>query len=124
MRRLATIILVLVCVQLFGQVVIPNEAQIDPKAELKVYSTDKGVLIPRLSGLDMLAIKDPAMGLWIFNTSNNEFYFFNGTIWQRMQQMPLDPISATLYKGEMFYSDVDKKVKFWNGTAWVTIGTN
>lgn len=40
----------------------------DPSAQLDVESTDKGVLIPRLTELQKNAIPDPANGLLIYQT--------------------------------------------------------
>jgi len=108
---------------LFSQVVFPFESEIDNKAELKVYSTDKGVLIPRISDLNMIAIKKPALGLWVFNKSTDGFCFFDGTNWQAMEKTPNDSIEVPAYNGELFYSTADKKIKYWNGSAWVAVGT-
>ncbi len=48
----------------------------DSSAMLDVKATDKGMLIPRLSGNDILAINKPANGLTVFNTDNDKFYVF------------------------------------------------
>lgn len=116
-------LLMLFTAQGFCQLVIPYESQIDPKAELKVYSADKGVLLPRIQGLNMLTIKEPATGLWLFNTSEKCFYFYSGTNWQQMSETPEGTPPAPFYKGEMMYSSTDKKIKYWDGAAWISIGT-
>lgn len=56
----------------------------DQSAELEVYSTDKGVLIPRLTNVqmnDMKAFGNDDQGLLIYNTDQSAFYYFNGTAW-------------------------------------------
>src|SRR5690606_8327358 len=54
----------------------------DPSAQLEVSSTDKGILIPRMSEAQRDAIATPATGLLIFQTDGSEgFYYFDGTNW-------------------------------------------
>lgn len=48
---------------------------------LDVKSTNKGVLIPRMTTAQRNAIASPATGLLIFNTSTNTFQFRQGTVW-------------------------------------------
>ena len=50
-------------------------------AQLDITSTDKGLLIPRLTTAQQAAVSSPATGLLVFNTTNNVFEYFNGTIW-------------------------------------------
>ena len=51
-------------------------------AILDVKSTDKGVLIPRMTITQRDNIANPATGLMVFITNDNNFHFFNGTAWQ------------------------------------------
>lgn len=72
-----------------------NNPTPDPSAVLDVTSTDKGLLVPRVSLVSTLVplpITAPATGLLIFNTAtagtapNNVtpgFYFWDGTKWNR-----------------------------------------
>jgi len=50
-------------------------------AMLDVKSVNKGMLVPRLTTVQMNNISDAATGLMIFNTDNNKFYFYNGSDW-------------------------------------------
>jgi trimeric autotransporter adhesin len=51
-------------------------------AMLDVSSTDKGILIPRVTKSQRDAIDTPATGLLIYQTDNTPgFYFYNGTGW-------------------------------------------
>jgi uncharacterized protein (TIGR02145 family) len=64
----------------------PN-ATPDPSALLDVQSTDKGVLVPRMTQAQRNMISNPATGLLIFQTDNEPgFYFNSGTpaspVWQ------------------------------------------
>ena len=47
------------------------------KAMLDVESTDKGVLIPRMSTTARNAIVSPPNGLMIYNNSTNKFNYFD-----------------------------------------------
>lgn len=52
-------------------------------AMLDIKSSNKGLLIPRLSQTERNAIAAPATGLMIFQTDNTAgFYYFNGAAWQ------------------------------------------
>ncbi|MEK7255581.1 MAG: hypothetical protein AAB316_12605, partial [Bacteroidota bacterium] len=54
----------------------------DASAQLDVSATDKGVLVPRMTTAQRLAIASPATGLLVFDTTTGGFLFFNGTAWQ------------------------------------------
>ncbi len=55
----------------------------DASAVLDIYSTDKGVLIPRLTETQKNAITTPATGLLVFQTDNTPgFYYFDGSTWK------------------------------------------
>lgn len=51
----------------------------DPSAMLDITSPDKGILIPRLP--DHTAIAAPVQGLLVYNTTDNGFWYFDGTVW-------------------------------------------
>lgn len=51
-------------------------------AKLEIKSTNKGLLIPRMTQAQRNAIASPANGLLIYQTDNNPgFYYYNGLIW-------------------------------------------
>lgn len=59
-----------------------NTQNPDPSAALDINSTDKGVLIPRMSKGQRDLIPSPATGLLIYqNDGDVGFYFFNGSNW-------------------------------------------
>jgi hypothetical protein len=75
-----TIILTCITFSLSAQVSINTDnSAADPSAMLDVKSTTKGLLIPRMSGTQRNAISNPASGLMIFCTDNNQYYFNYGT---------------------------------------------
>jgi len=54
----------------------------DNSAMLDVSSTTKGVLVPRMTEAQKLAIINPANGLMIYQTNNTTgFWYYNGTSW-------------------------------------------
>ncbi len=61
----------------------------DGSAMLEVKSTNKGLLIPRLSLAQRGGIGSPATGLLIYQTDNTPgFYFYNGTTWTLLGSNP------------------------------------
>ncbi|MFT6759442.1 MAG: Ca2+-binding RTX toxin-like protein, partial [Psychroserpens sp.] len=53
----------------------------EPSAVLDLDATDKGFLAPRLNTVQRVAIAAPATGLMVYDTNDNKFWFFDGTIW-------------------------------------------
>ncbi len=70
--------------ELFSQVGIGTSTP-SASAQLEVKSTSKGVLMPRLTNTQMLAISSPAAGLIVYNTNAGANYIFNGTTWNSLE---------------------------------------
>jgi trimeric autotransporter adhesin len=65
-----------------AQVSINNDnAAPHASAMLDVKSTNKGMLVPRMTTAQRNNIAAPATGLFVFDSDLNRFYFFNGTNW-------------------------------------------
>ncbi|MEI6765892.1 MAG: hypothetical protein WCM76_09645 [Bacteroidota bacterium] len=60
----------------------------DSSAMLDVTSTSKGLLIPRMTQVQRLAISNPAEGLTVFQTDDGCFYYFRNGLWWRMCGVP------------------------------------
>jgi hypothetical protein len=56
----------------------------DASAMLDVQSTNKGMLIPRMSTAQRNAIATPATGLMVFDNNTNSFWFKNPTGWVQL----------------------------------------
>jgi hypothetical protein len=56
----------------------------DPSAALDIKSTDKGVLVPRMTTAERNAIASPAPGLLVFDITTNGFWFADGTTWKQV----------------------------------------
>lgn len=76
----------------------------DASSILDVESTDKGILIPRLTDAQIAAIVNPAIGLMVFNTSTNMFQYNSGSpstpIWSAIQTSA----SSSAYFGSFIIS--------------------
>lgn len=57
-------------------------------ALLDLAATNKGLLVPRMSTAQRLAIINPATGLWVYDLSVNSFYYFDGTLWRMIGNQP------------------------------------
>jgi hypothetical protein len=53
----------------------------DASAMLDVKSTNKGMLVPRMTTAQRTAIVSPAKGLLVFDNDTGDFWFYNGTAW-------------------------------------------
>ncbi len=53
----------------------------DNSAILDLKASDKGLLIPRVTTSQMNAIKNPAQGLFVFVTSSQDFWYYDGNSW-------------------------------------------
>lgn len=98
----------------YGQNVGVNEtgATADNSAMLDVQSTDKGLLIPRVSLIarnNTAPVTSPATSLMVYNTSTSGsganvvtpgFYYWNGTVWVRL----VDQDTRDTYVGKFIIS--------------------
>ena len=50
-------------------------------AIMDIVSTEKGILIPRMSSAQRNVISSPAAGLLVYDSDLNQFWYFNGTQW-------------------------------------------
>ena len=54
----------------------------NPSAALEIQSTERGLLIPRMTETERNVIASPATGLMIYQTNNTPgFYYYNGSAW-------------------------------------------
>lgn len=69
---------------LYAQIAINEDgSNADPSAMLDVQSSDKGMLVPRMSSNQRTNITNPATGLLVFDTTTGSFWFHDGT-WQEL----------------------------------------
>lgn len=61
-----------------------NGANPDASALLDMTSTNKGVLVPRMTSGERSAIAGPAKGLLVFDNTTSTFWYHNGTAWMEL----------------------------------------
>lgn len=101
-RQLALILVLFVSAHVNAQIGI-GTASPAASAELDITSSSKGVLIPRLALSSLTSaspVSSPATSLLVYNTAtagtfpNNVtpgYYYWNGTIWQRLEDQTTNP---------------------------------
>ena len=52
-----------------------------PSAILEVESIEGGLLTPRMTTVQRMAISGPATGLLVFDINESNFYYYNGAMW-------------------------------------------
>ena len=96
-----------------GMSVNTTGAVANSSAILDASSTTQGVLVPRMTTAQRTGISSPAKGLLVYDSTLASFYYNSGTssspVWSAVGGS-----STGTYTGEILY---------WNGTAWVGVGT-
>ncbi len=80
-------------------------------AILDVSSTTKGMLIPRMDSTQRKGILNKAVGLMVFDTQTNSFWYYQNSGWTELQTVSNDPWQKN---GTGIYN---------NNTGYVGIGT-
>lgn len=87
-QKLLPIFLVLFCLipGILNAQVGVNATGSDPDASamLDVSSTDKGMLIPRMTASERDLISSPADGLMVYVTDDSSFYYYDGLAWAQI----------------------------------------
>ena len=84
MKRLLFVMSMLVSTFIYAQVGIGTTTP-DNTAALDINSTTTGLLIPRMTQAQRIAIVTPAMGLLVYETDTAPgFWYYDGTIWTSM----------------------------------------
>jgi len=96
----------------------------DASAALQVLSpsNNTGVLVPRLTADQIDAIAAPALGLLVFDTSNNVYKFFDGVAWLPVGTMSqtADPsVIGIKDGGDIYFNTNTLNINYYNGTAWM-----
>lgn len=83
MKRLSLLLFALLPLCITSQNVAINATGAAPAASamLDITSTTTGLLIPRMSSAQRVAIAAPATGLKVYDTTTGSFWYFNGVIW-------------------------------------------
>ncbi len=87
----------------------------DPSSILHIYSESEGLLMPRMTTAQKLAIASPATGLIIFDTSLNAFQFYDGTDWVYISKSQ----RRDNYKLVKNITDLDDELTAGGGTKYL-----
>ncbi|WP_178986518.1 hypothetical protein [Winogradskyella helgolandensis] len=82
----------------FAQVGIGTDTP-DASSILELESTDKGLLLPRLTTGERDLIGTPAEGLTIYNTTTKSLEVYTGSSWKRLTAEEETAPSLTMYTG-------------------------
>jgi hypothetical protein len=92
----------------------------DSKSILDIQSTTKGVLLPRLTSVQRDAIVAPTTSLLLFNTTSNEYEYYNGGAWSGVGSNIMNKNGLTLLGN--YSHDLDGNVlTFTTGFGNLTI---
>lgn len=77
-----------ITVKSFSQNVGIGTTKPNPSAQLEISSAEKGLLMPRMDRSTRTEIAAPAKGLIVYDSTFNNFYFFDGNDWVELQKGP------------------------------------
>ncbi len=120
-----------------GAAINNTGAAADPSAILDVSSTSHGILIPRMTSTQRIAIGTPVEGLMIYQTDGVDkgFWYYDGTTWVQS----IGPAGATGAVGAtgadgatgpigptglIADGNAAGNTPYWDGTSWVVNSSN
>ncbi len=121
-KSLLSNLLIVICAFANAQSVGINTDGSNPhtSAMLDIKSTTKGLLIPRMTSAQRIAIASPATGLIVYQTDGTTgLYMNNGT--------PASPVWANVFtsgSGALSGSGTATQVAFWNGASSLSSNSN
>ena len=81
-RTISLLVFLVISINTYAQISINNDnSDPDGSAMLDIKSTDKGILIPRMTTAQRGLISSPALGLLIFDTDTESFWFRESSGW-------------------------------------------
>ena len=99
----------------------------DASAMLDVQSTDKGMLVPRMTTAQRTAISNPATGLLVFDTDTGSFMFYSGSAWLLVGSDNLGNHTSTqniLLNGNYLSNDGDNEGIYIDPFGRIGVNTN
>ena len=106
-------IFLLVTVRVTAQISISTDnSPADNSAMLDVKSTNKGVVLPRLTSAQISAIVNPVDGLLVYNVTNGKLYIYvsSAMVWKEVNYgTGTLLVSQTFYCGSSFVDSRDNK---------------
>lgn len=117
-NSIALLIMGVFCAHVHAQIGIGT---IDPDASaaLEISSTTQGVLTPRLTTAQRLAISEPANGLLVYDTDADLFYFYNGTEWSALESATATSGVRDNYKLVQSAADLSDELSAGGGSEYL-----
>ncbi len=85
MKKILLILFISYGAAISAQVSVTSDGSLPhASAMLDVKSTNKGILVPRMTAAEMQAIAGPANGLLVYNTTVGAFYCYNVSAWDML----------------------------------------
>ena len=81
MKKCHLIFIVIFTILHFCALISHAQVGNDSSAIFHIESTDKGILIPRMTASQRDSIADPAEGLMVYVMDEHTFYYYNGNAW-------------------------------------------
>jgi hypothetical protein len=127
-KVILSILLTLPVIYLSAQMGINTDTP-DASAALEVYSTDQGILIPRvILSADLTSqspVSNPAIGLMVYNSGSNQpagFYSWTGSLWDH-QSSENSPTLIQVYNNTPADMNTDTPVAIpWDGEDFKDAG--
>jgi hypothetical protein len=80
----------------------------DNSAMLEIQTTTKGILFPRMTSAQRVAIPFPANGLYVFDTDTKSLWYYNNTVWVNTAS-------------EATFGDVKSGIQTTDHSGWVLL---
>ena len=125
LKYLSIILLVFTTNIVFSQVGIGTTTP-DSSSMLDIKSTDKGILIPRMTFVQKDLISSPVSGLLIYQTNGEDgFYFYDGANWLRLVKNVSPSFSGVITSGAISATGTVSATAFvGDGSGLTGIGTS
>lgn len=72
------------CYSLFSQSVGIGTTSPNASAKLEIASANSGLLVPRMTTAERNLISNPAKGLLVYDSTNQNFWFYTGSLWSQV----------------------------------------
>lgn len=125
------LLFLLISTSIFSQVKIgDNPSVINASSILELESTDKALVLTRVSTAQMNAIT-PLHGAMVYNTDEKCMFVFEGSVWKNLCNNGIAVTTATVAptinnEGDFWIDNSSNRdvVSVWDGTTWVSINNN